>query len=120
MLPAGPAKKFALATQDRQVVDLLVAMRDYLAHKSTSSRKVLNLRITSLMGVNLSLVASFRGIGVYLKTPLGGISRIKLIIAESDRSLRHCDMHNRVQASGREIKSNSFAQPQLKSVRGQG
>jgi hypothetical protein len=67
LLEAKYARLFTLQPEDAQLLNFIVAMRNYLAHRSISAKTKLK-KITSLLsGVNISLRGPVSNIGTYLK-----------------------------------------------------
>lgn len=78
MLPGALAKKFSFDEDDRAFIDLLVALRNYLGHRSRGSMRVLRERIAALNGTgkNIHLCGAITQVGAYLKVqPAPGIGR---------------------------------------------
>lgn len=68
LLAAQHAKKFSLNADDSQLFDLTICIRNYLGHRSTSSRKTLKSAIAAITGdANSFLVGRFNDAGTYLK-----------------------------------------------------
>lgn len=67
ILAAKYARSFTLDPDDRQFVDFLIAIRNYLAHRSRSSRAALKGSVALLAGVNSDLRSSISNVGTYLK-----------------------------------------------------
>jgi hypothetical protein len=68
ILTAKFAKRFSLDKTAAQFVDFEVALRNFLSHRSDSSRNILKNSIDALSEAqNLSLKASIRNMGTYLK-----------------------------------------------------
>lgn len=81
-LEAVDARKFFLAADDRDFIDYLVSLRNYLGHRSAGSRKKLVDSIAQLKaaGVNAPLKADLQQVGAYLKQNIaGGESRVTFI-----------------------------------------
>jgi hypothetical protein len=80
---SGPAaKKFALEQDDRDLVDLVIALRNYLAHKSRSARRELSVKVGRIgrIGPNSGLACHPLGpVPVYLKRTAGGRTRTNLL-----------------------------------------
>jgi hypothetical protein len=70
LLSAAKARKFNIPHDDRVVVDFLIALRNFLAHRSKKSRLELSGRVATILpsGVNSLLSGSIGSIGAYLKT----------------------------------------------------
>lgn len=67
-LSARYARLFVLSQEDLQFIDFLIAIRNYLAHRSDGSRSVLKDSVSSLSGKNAGLrKVSILNIGTYLK-----------------------------------------------------
>jgi hypothetical protein len=79
LLAAPYAKKFTLEPDDAQFVDFLLAVRNYLGHRSKGARAALKAALTSLTGPNASFNAPFRDVPSYLKTRVGPEPRSVLI-----------------------------------------
>ena len=83
LLSAPHAKKFSLLDTDRVFFDLLVAIRNYLSHRSAGALGILRGRLLDLQRSDPSSVlnGNMTTIGSYLKTkPHGGSDdRAKLI-----------------------------------------
>lgn len=75
------ARKFSLDEKDALVFDYTIALRNFLAHNSTSSRSVLKDAISRLSDpVNKPLQSSLTHIGPYLKSNVGsGLSRVEYL-----------------------------------------
>jgi hypothetical protein len=94
LLKSSIARKFSLDAEDRLFIDLLVALRNYLAHKSAGARATLlgALRNLDSVGKNVDLRDHSVRLNRYLLQPCatGGIrmkvilSRIKQIADEFD------------------------------------
>jgi hypothetical protein len=71
------ARNFALDQEDAQFVDLLVAVRNYLAHRSTSSRQRFKeaLNTLTVTNKNANLAGPVSDLGKYLKASIGTASR---------------------------------------------
>lgn len=77
-LSAPHAIKFSLADQDRKFVDLLIATRNYLSHRSAGSLKIMKQRVKDL-DVASPLRTELTTVGAYLKArPSGTDTRAKL------------------------------------------
>jgi hypothetical protein len=80
LLAAPHAKKFSLGGDDRDFLDYIIALRNFLGHRSTASRDRLREAVNKLVGTNKDLGGSVREIGAYLKTKkTGGDTRAVLI-----------------------------------------
>lgn len=79
LLAAPYAKKFVLAQDDAQFIDFLIALRNFLGHRSKGSRQSLKDAINELHGANADLRSQFRDIAVYLKSRVGADSRAVVI-----------------------------------------
>jgi hypothetical protein len=83
LLSAGHAIKFSLPDVDRKFFDLVIAIRNYLSHRSTGSLSIMKRRIKELHAVDAGspLNSSVTTVGAYLKAcPTGTIdNRAKLI-----------------------------------------
>ena len=71
-LVSGDAIHFSLVAEDVEFVDLMVEMRNYLAHRSTRSRKILKSSIAKIgiANANALLSGAFTSSGAYLKACL--------------------------------------------------
>jgi hypothetical protein len=68
LLAAQFAKKFTLAAEDMVFLDLVISLRNYLAHRSSASRTALKAAIAQLKGErNDPLRGTFNIIGPYLR-----------------------------------------------------
>jgi len=68
LLAAPHARKFSLDSDDGELVDVLVAIRNYLGHRSRGSRAALKEVVGRLSGpTNASLRGTVRNVGSYLK-----------------------------------------------------
>jgi len=67
LLAATYAKKFTLSPEDAQFIDYIVAVRNYLGHRSTAARASLKSALRPLGGINVDFQADIRDVGVYLK-----------------------------------------------------
>lgn len=84
MLPGAQAIKFSFDADDRSFIDLLVALRNYLGHRSSGSMRILRERIAALDGAgkNSHLCGAIIQVGTYLKTqPAPGVGRRVAVIA---------------------------------------
>jgi hypothetical protein len=72
LLAAQFAKKFSLELDRSQLVNFIVALRNYLAHRSLASRAELKENAAVLSGVNTDLNDRIKTIGSYLKSRLSG------------------------------------------------
>jgi|ERR1019366_2341018 hypothetical protein len=83
LLSAPHAIKFSLADSDRKFVDLLIAIRNYLSHRSSGSLVIMKQRIKELQKVDATspLNGTVTTVGAYLKArPAGvGLSRANII-----------------------------------------
>lgn len=79
LLAAPHAKKFALAQDDRQLFDYVVALRNFLAHRSLGSRAILKTAASGLSGVNAALAGDVGEIGSYLKKKVPTDTRSAMI-----------------------------------------
>jgi hypothetical protein len=70
LLHSTDARNFSLDADDAAFVDLLVSIRNYLAHRSTNSRTLLSstIRQISAQGANGALAGNPVEAGLYLKT----------------------------------------------------
>jgi hypothetical protein len=75
LLEAQYAKRFTLAADDSQLVDFVIAMRNYLGHRSKSSRASLRQAISVLSGPNSDLNGQFVDSGTFLKHRVGADPR---------------------------------------------
>lgn len=68
-LSAANARKFSLQGDDRDFIDYLVCLRNYLTHRSSGSRTLLLDAVNALKagGKNDALRAQVRNVGTYLK-----------------------------------------------------
>lgn len=83
MLPGAQAKKFSLNADDRSFIDLLVALRNYLGHRSRGSMKTLRACVSALDqgGQNAHLYGPIAQVGSYLKKePVRGAHRRVTVI----------------------------------------
>jgi hypothetical protein len=82
-LTAPHAIKFSLADVDRAFVDLLIATRNYLSHRSTGALAIMKQRVKQLHDVDATSPLNGRvtTVGAYLKTrpPGAAHSRAKLV-----------------------------------------
>lgn len=69
LLTASHAKKFSLEQEDREFLDFLVPLRNFLSHRSKGSRDRLNSAISRLTagGRNSNLKGKFTTAGAFLK-----------------------------------------------------
>lgn len=76
-LSAVDAKRFSLEADDRDFIDYLVALRNYLGHRSDMSREELIDSIGTFKptGSNADLIAPIHTVAVYLKQAIGGAGR---------------------------------------------
>jgi hypothetical protein len=83
LLHSTDARNFSLSSDNAAFVDLVVAMRNYLAHRSTSSRRVFRASVRTLqtIGPNSRLAsAPAADIGQYLKTTVSvGLRRVHVV-----------------------------------------
>ncbi|HVW82528.1 MAG TPA: hypothetical protein VHC68_01105 [Candidatus Paceibacterota bacterium] len=82
LLEAKFAKPFTLDPDDAQFLDYLVCLRNFLAHRSTSSRNKLRIAVSALQNSNNDLNGSISNIGTYLKTTNTSNKTRALIISE--------------------------------------
>jgi hypothetical protein len=79
------AIKFSLNPDDRQLVNFVVALRNYLAHRSKASRKDLYQAAAAFIsqGPNAELFGRLRQVSTYLRTgvKVGKTPRIKVVHA---------------------------------------
>ena len=68
LLAAPNARLFTLNPDEAQFVDFVIALRNFLAHRSKSAHAVLKASIASLAGANAALQATTLNFGTYLKT----------------------------------------------------
>lgn len=68
MHAAKHARLFTLNPDEAQFVDFVIALRNFLAHRSKSAHALLKSRIASLTGANAALQANTSNFGTYLKT----------------------------------------------------
>jgi hypothetical protein len=80
-LDAADARKFSLEVDDRDFVDYLVALRNYLGHRSDGSRSILRqaMREIKTGGANSELQGDVRSVGTYLKQRVTIGTRVKLV-----------------------------------------
>jgi hypothetical protein len=71
LLEAQYAKRFTLASEDSQLIDFVISIRNYLSHRSSSSRQALRQTISVLAGSNVDLNTAFSDSGTYLKYRVG-------------------------------------------------
>ncbi|MES2931616.1 MAG: hypothetical protein V4682_02870 [Patescibacteria group bacterium] len=81
ILAAKYAKSFTLDPDDRQFVDFLISIRNYLAHRSQGSRTALRSAVTSLRGINSDLSGNITNVGTYLKAKNAADETRALVIA---------------------------------------
>ena len=67
-LVARYARLFTLDTEDAQLVDFVVVIRNYLAHRSGGAHTRLKKAVALLSGSNANLHGSVSNVGTYLKT----------------------------------------------------
>jgi hypothetical protein len=67
LLEAKYARLFTLNAEFAQFVNYIIAVRNYLAHRSTSSRKQLKTAVAALQGPNQPLIGPVSKVGSYLK-----------------------------------------------------
>jgi hypothetical protein len=82
LLEGADAKKFSLIADDRDFIDYLVGLRNYLGPRSSASRLKLIGRINAInpAGPNAPLGGRMTKIGTYLKgAVVGGGTRVNLI-----------------------------------------
>ncbi len=68
LLVAAHARPFTLSAENAQLFDLVLAIRNYLGHRSDASRAELKRAVAGLNGVNAGLNAPAANVGTYLKT----------------------------------------------------
>jgi hypothetical protein len=76
------AKRFSLGADDRDFVDYLVSLRNYLSHRSSASRVQFGRRVQALAagGPNERLVGATRHISSYLRERLAaGGTRVNIV-----------------------------------------
>lgn len=81
VLSAQYAKKFAMSQEDADFTDFLIALRNYLGHRSKASRVHLRSATKGLSGVNAQMNAPFKDVAGYLKTRVGADQRA-IVIAQ--------------------------------------
>lgn len=81
MLAAQHAKRFSLPPDDAQFVDFVIAIRNYLGHRSPSSLHRFQETIAALSGKNAALHATTSNVGAYLKTRTGSGDPRSVVIA---------------------------------------
>lgn len=82
LLEGADAKKFSLVADDRDFVDYLIALRNYLSHRSSASRAKLVHNISSInpVGANAPLSGQMTHVGNYLKGAVAvGGTRVNFI-----------------------------------------
>lgn len=91
VLHSTDAQNFSLTADDAAMVDLLVCLRNYLAHRSTHSRKSLKTAISAIrsIGSNQHLAGNFTEAGNYLKTVTGPNRRRVHEIGSRLRAVAH-------------------------------
>lgn len=67
LLEAQYARLFTLDAVDAEFLNFTIALRNFLAHRSKSSRATLNETVSQLSGDNLTLSPLERDIGAYLR-----------------------------------------------------
>jgi hypothetical protein len=67
LLAATHAKKFTLTKDDAQLVDFVIAVRNYLGHRSKAARAAIKSTQAQLGGANIGLRGDTRDMGTYLK-----------------------------------------------------
>jgi hypothetical protein len=67
LLAAPNARLFTLNPDEAQFVDFIIALRNYLAHRSKSAHASLKASIAGLTGANAMLQAITSNFGTYLK-----------------------------------------------------
>lgn len=81
-LSAANARRFSLQADDRDFVDYLVSLRNYLSHRSPDSRTIFldSVRTLKAGGANDPLKGQVRNVGSYLKQAVApNIRRVNLI-----------------------------------------
>jgi hypothetical protein len=80
-LEASDAKKFSLNAEDAAFVDYLLAMRNYVAHRSAGSRIALLAAMKRILpgSTNGDLVGPAQQLGAYLRYRVGGHTRVNVI-----------------------------------------
>jgi hypothetical protein len=83
LLAAAQARKFSLNASDGAYLNFSIAMRNYLSHRSRSSKKTLNDAQTALIAADPAthMAGSLRSVAIYLnQTPPGSAaSRARLL-----------------------------------------
>jgi hypothetical protein len=81
ILSAAHAKKFAFSAEDSEFIDVTIALRNFLSHRSRGSREILAGAIKRIAGgSNQPFGGIFRDVGSYLKAKnQSGESRARLI-----------------------------------------
>lgn len=81
-LLGSKAKRFSLVEEDRQLIDFVIALRNYLAHRSRASLRALNASISAFAaaGANHDLAGQIRNVRAYLRNAgPSGRPRIKVV-----------------------------------------
>lgn len=81
LLAAQYAKRFTLPTEDAQLLDFVIALRNYLGHRSSASLQRLKETVAPLSGTNSQLQANISNVGAYLKARTTGGEPRSVIIA---------------------------------------
>lgn len=80
LISAGYAPRFSLGADDTQFLSYLVAVRNFLAHRSDGSRDRLRTVTTNLKGSNSNLAGTILRFDTYIKQPILGSSRVGEIV----------------------------------------
>lgn len=74
LLPAADAKKFSLDADDGAFVDFLIALRNYLGHRSKASRAEVSRLVKAIQraGQNGPLAGHLTSVGAFLKDKIAG------------------------------------------------
>lgn len=67
LLAASYAQKFALTSEDAAFVDFVIALRNFLGHRSKAARTRLKERLAGLAGSNVEFCGNLGEVGSYLK-----------------------------------------------------
>lgn len=87
LLPATAAKRFTLSADDAALFDYVIALRNYLAHRSDGSRSEFKASAASLAGANADFSGAVAKIDLYLKARVAGGQTRAVALAQRLRLL---------------------------------
>ena len=87
LLPATAAKRFTLSGEDAALFDYTIALRNYLAHRSSGAKSSLKATVSALTGANAVLNAPPSRINLYLKSVVASGDTRAVVLARRLRDL---------------------------------